>query len=50
MLAFAPLMGPCKKHIAIKYHHFLFFVVNGKVEIQHITTEQITDIYEATRF
>ena len=34
------------KYIAIKYHHFWSFVVNGDVDILHIDTkEQITDIF-----
>ena len=34
------------KHIAINYHKFQSFFVNGDVEIQHIDTkEQITDTF-----
>ena len=45
-LAVASKMWPRTKHIAIKYHHFRSFVVNGDVEIQHIDIkEQITDIF-----
>ena len=39
-------MQPCTKHIAIKYHHFRSFVVNGDVKIKHVDTKgQIADIF-----
>ena len=40
-----PKIQPRTKHIAIKYHHFRSFFVNGDVEIKHVDTkEQISDI------
>ena len=45
-IAVAPQMRPDMKHIAINYHKFQSFFVNGDVEIQHIDTkEQITDTF-----
>ena len=37
------------KHIAIKYHHFQSFIINGDIEIKRIDTkEQIADIFTKT--
>ena len=39
-------MRPRTKHIAIKYHQFRIFVMNGDLEIKHVgTKEQIADIF-----
>ena len=39
-------LHPRTKHIAIKYHHFPSFVMNGSIKIYPIgTREQITDIF-----
>ena len=49
-LVVSPQMRPRTKRIAIKYHHFWSFSVNGDVEIQHIDTkEQIANFYESVR-
>ena len=46
VLAISPQMQSCKKHIAIKYHHFQSFVANGDVNIKNVDTkEKITDIF-----
>ena len=45
-VAQAPSMLPRTKHIALKYHHFREFVLNGTIEIRYVnTTEQLGDIF-----
>ena len=46
VIAVSPQIRPHTNHIAIMYHHFRSFVVNGDVQIKHADTkEQISDIF-----
>ena len=46
-LAKAPKIRPCKKHIALKYHHFREHVWKGLIEINPIDTlEQVAYIFK----
>ena len=37
---------PGAKYIALKYHHFWYFVADGTIAIEYIdTTEQTADIF-----
>ena len=45
-LVVAPQILPCKKHTAVKYHHFWIFVPKGDIEVEHIDPkEQTMDIF-----
>ena len=45
-LSRAPIICPCTKHIALKYHHFREYVQKGLIEINPIDTlEQVADIF-----
>ena len=45
-VAKAPSMLPRTKHIALKYHHFRQFVLNGDIDIRYVNMiEQLGDLF-----